>query len=425
MSCCVSFLSMSSGTDARHEAATLPAHMRPPQEQFDYITRTVDVALPEGELLRQLEREEPLRVKLGVDPTAPDVTLGWAVIFDLLRRFQEMGHTAVLILGDFTAQVGDPSDKTSTRKRLSAEEVDAYVDSCLPTIRSLLLEEPLEVRRNSEWLAPMDMADVLELTAQVTVSRLMDREDFSTRWKQNEPISLIELMYPILQGTDSVAINADVEIGGSDQLLNLLMGRDLQERSGQRPQSVVTVPLLVGTDGVKKMSQSLDNYISVRATPDEMFGKTMSIPDALMPQWFRLAAGADADELAAIEISLADGTAHPGEMKRDLAGRVVDKYHGEGSGGEAEAAFDRIFKDKQPPADVPTVALPADDPVWLPKALADAGLVVSNGEARRLISQGAVRVDGHRIDDESISRAELVGSTVQVGKRRFVRFLDA
>ncbi len=222
-----------------------------------------------------------------------------------------------------------------------------------------------------------------------------------------------------------MAINADVEIGGSDQLLNLLMGRDLQERSGQRPQSVVTVPLLVGTDGVKKMSQSLDNYISVRATPDEMFGKTMSIPDALMPQWFRLAAGADADELAAIEISLADGTAHPGEMKRDLAGRIVDRYHGEGSGGEAEVAFDRIFKDKQPPADVPTVALPADDPVWLPKALADAGLVVSNGEARRLISQGAVRVDGHRIDDESISRAELVGSTVQVGKRRFVRFLDA
>jgi tyrosyl-tRNA synthetase len=399
--------------------------MRPPQEQFDYITRTVDVALPEGELLRQLEREEPLRVKLGVDPTAPDVTLGWAVIFDLLRRFQEMGHTAVLILGDFTAQVGDPSDKTSTRKRLSAEEVDAYVDSCLPTIRSLLLEEPLEVRRNSEWLAPMDMADVLELTAQVTVSRLMDREDFSTRWKQNEPISLIEFMYPILQGTDSVAINADVEIGGSDQLLNLLMGRDLQERAGQSPQSVATVPLLVGTDGVKKMSQSLGNYVSVRADADEMFGKTMSIPDDLILQWFRLAAGAGADELAAIEISLADGTAHPAELKRDLAGRIVDRYHGEGSGVEAEAAFDRVFKDKQAPADVPTVALPADDPVWLPKALADANLVASNGEARRLIKQGAVKVDGNRIDDESISRVELVGSTVQVGKRRFVRFLDA
>ncbi|MFV1969516.1 MAG: tyrosine--tRNA ligase [Acidimicrobiia bacterium] len=398
--------------------------MRPPQEQFEYITRTVDVALPEGELMRQLERKEPLRVKLGVDPTAPDVTLGWAVVFDLLRRFQEMGHTAVLILGDFTAQVGDPSDKSSTRKRLSSDEVDAYVDACLPTIRSLLLEDRLEVRRNSEWLAPMDMADVLELTAQVTVSRLMDREDFSSRWKANEPISLIELMYPILQGTDSVAINADVEIGGTDQLLNLLMGRDLQERAGQQPQSVATVPLLVGTDGVKKMSQSLGNYISVRADADEMFGKTMSIPDELLPQWFRLAAGADADETKTIVGSLADGTAHPGEMKRELARRVVDRYHGEGRGGDAEAAFDRLFKEKQAPVDVPMVVLTAEDPVWLPKALADAGLVTSNGEARRLIAQGAVKVDGRRFDGESISRSELVGSTVQVGKRRFVQFTD-
>jgi len=399
--------------------------MKTPQEQFDYIMRTVDAALPDGELMRQLEREKPLRVKLGVDPTAPDVTLGWAVVFDLLRRFQEMGHTAVLILGDFTAQVGDPSDKSSTRKRLSADEVDAYVEACLPTIRTLLLEERLEIRRNSEWLAPMDMADVLELTAKVTVSRLMDREDFSTRWKANEPISLIELMYPILQGTDSVAIHADVEIGGSDQLLNLLMGRDLQERAGQRPQSVATVPLLVGTDGVKKMSQSLGNYVSVREEPDEMFGKTMSIADEVMPQWFRLAAGADPDEVAEILDSLESGTAHPGGLKRDLARRVVEKYHGTGSGGEAEAAFDRLFVKKQAPFDVPTAALPADDPVWLPKALADADLVASNGEARRLIKQGAVKIDGHRIDDESISRSELVGSMVQVGKRRFVVFRDS
>lgn len=399
--------------------------MKTPQEQFDYITRTVDVALPEGELLRQLEREEPLRVKLGVDPTAPDVTLGWAVVFDLLRRFQEMGHTAVLILGDFTAQVGDPSDKDATRNRLSWEEVDAYVDACLPTIRTLLLEERLEIRRNSEWLAPMDMADVLELTAKVTVSRLMDREDFSARWKANEPISLIELMYPILQGTDSVAIRADVEIGGNDQLLNLLMGRDLQERAGQQPQSVVTVPLLVGTDGVKKMSQSLGNYISVRADADEMFGKTMSIADELMPQWFRLAAGAGPEEVAAIVAGLEAGSTHPGDLKRDLARRVVEQYHGEGSGGEAEAAFDRLFVEKLAPEEVPTAVLPTDDPVWLPKALAEAGLVSSNGEARRLIEQGAVRIEGERIEEESMSRSALVGATVQVGKRRFVRFTES
>ncbi|RLE17043.1 MAG: tyrosine--tRNA ligase [Actinobacteria bacterium] len=399
--------------------------MKPPREQFEHITRTVDVALPEGELMRQLEREAPLRVKLGVDPTAPDVTLGWAVVFDLLRRFQEMGHIAVLILGDFTARVGDPSEKSSTRKRLSPDEVDAYVDACLPTMVSLLMKERLEIRRNSEWLAPMGMADVLELTAKVTVARLMDREDFSSRWRANESISLIELMYPILQGTDSVAVKADVEIGGNDQLLNLLMGRDLQERAGQRPQSVATVPLLVGTDGTKKMSQSLGNYISVRADMNEMFGKTMSIPDELMPDWFRLAAGANADEIAEIVDSLESGTAHPGELKRDLARRVVDKYHGRGSGGEAEAAFDLLFREKQVPVDVPNVALPTDDPVWLPKALADADLVVSNGEARRLIKQGAVKIDGRRVDDESISRSELVGSTIQVGKRRFVRFIDS
>lgn len=397
--------------------------MRTPQDQFEYITRTIDVALPEGELLRQLERETPLRVKLGVDPTAPDVTLGWAVVFDLLRRFQEMGHTAVLILGDFTAQVGDPSEKDSTRRRLSPDDVDAHVEACLPTIRSLLLEDRLEVRRNSEWLAPMDMADVLELTAKVTVSRLMDRDDFSTRWKNNEPISLIELMYPILQGTDSVAINADIEIGGNDQLLNLLMGRDLQERAGQRPQSVATVPLLVGTDGTKKMSQSLDNYISVRADADEIFGRTMSIPDDLIPQWFRLAAGMSATEVTRITADLDDGSVHPGEMKRDLARRIVDKFHGQGSGAGAEIAFNRLFKDKQAPEHIPTAPIPDADPVWLPGALAEAGVVTSNGEGRRLVGQGAVRIDGNRVVDEAVRRDLLLDATVQVGKRRFIRFV--
>ncbi|MCL1598358.1 MAG: tyrosine--tRNA ligase, partial [Actinomycetia bacterium] len=301
--------------------------MKPPHEQFAYITRTVDVTLPEGALLSQLERGTPLRVKLGIDPTAPDVTLGWAVVFDLLRRFQEMGHTAVLILGDFTAQVGDPTDKRATRKRQTREEVEAYIEALLPTVQSLLLPDNLEIRRNSEWLGAMDMADVLEMTARVTVSRLMDRDDFAKRWKANQPISLIEFMYPLLQGTDSVAIEADVEIGGTDQLLNLLMGRDLQERAGQAPQSVATVPLLVGTDGVHKMSQSLGNYISVRDDADEMFGKTMSIPDELMPQWFRLAVIASPEEVAAITDGLADGSLHPGETKRRLARAVVARFH--------------------------------------------------------------------------------------------------
>ena len=397
--------------------------MRSPTEQLAYITRTVDVALPEGELLRQLGLGRPLRVKLGIDPTAPDVTLGWAVVFDLLRRFQEEGHTAVLILGDFTAQVGDPSGKSATRKRLSDDEVNAYVDACLPMVRALLLEDNLEIRRNSEWLGSMDMADVLEMTAQMTVARLMDREDFAARWKDREPISLIEFMYPLLQGTDSVAIEADIEIGGSDQLLNLLMGRDLQVRAGQEPQSIVTVPLLVGTDGTAKMSQSLGNYISVRDPADEMFGKTMSIPDELLPQWFQLAAVASQDEVTALEAGLADGSVHPGKAKRDLARRIVDRYWGEGSGSDAEAAFDVLFRDKSIPDDIPEYGLPPDSEIWLPRLLAEAGLVTSNSEGRRMLEQGAVRIAGDQVTNDTLTRQALVGVVVQVGKRRFARFV--
>lgn len=397
--------------------------MRDPSEQFEYLTRTVDVALPEGELLRQLEKGRPLRVKLGIDPTAPDVTLGWAVVFNLLRAFQEEGHIAVLILGDFTARVGDPAGKSATRKRLSDDEVNRHVDACLPTVRSLLLEDRLEIRRNSEWLGAMDMADVLEMTAQVTVSRLMDRDDFASRWRAREPISMIELMYPLLQGTDSVAVEADIEIGGSDQLLNLLMGRDLQERAGQEPQSIVTTPLLVGTDGTAKMSQSLGNYVSVSDPPEEMFGKTMSIPDHLMPQWYRLAAGAPPEEVAQLEVDLEDGSVHPGEAKRDLARRIVDRYWGQGAGVGAESHFDMLFRDRTAPADLPTHSVGDEGEVWVPKLLADTGLVTSSSEARRMIAQGAVRIDGVPLTTETASRGDLVGTVLQVGKRRFVRLV--
>jgi tyrosyl-tRNA synthetase len=253
---------------------------------------------------------------------------------------------------------------------------------------------------------------------------LMDRDDFATRWKANEPISLIEFMYPLLQATDSVAIRADVEIGGNDQLLNLLMGRDMQERASQTPQSVATVPLLIGTDGTKKMSQSLGNYISVKSDASDMFGRTMSIPDELMPQWFRLAAEATADEADAIATGLSSGSLHPGETKRRLAAAIVDRFHGDGAGPAAEAAFDQVFRSHEAPDDVQTVELPAEDPVWLPKALSDAGLVASNSEGRRMIAQGAVKLDGVKIDAESLPRSDLRGATVQVGKRRFVRFTE-
>ena len=394
-----------------------------PEEQLAYLTDGVDTLLPEGELLERLREERPLRVKLGVDPTAPDVTLGWAVVFRLLRKFQDMGHTAVLIIGDFTAQVGDPSERSETRRRLDAGEVGGYVSELIDTIKGLHLEENLEMRYNSEWLGSMGMADVLDLTSQFTVSRIMDRDDFSNRWKTNQPISMIEFMYPLLQAADSVAVEADIEIGGSDQLFNLLVGRDLQERSGQRPQLVMTVPLILGTDGEKKMSQSLGNYISVAEEPAEMFGKTMSIPDALMLSWFQLAAGWSSKRVREVGDGLTAGHLHPGETKRLLAREIVSLYHGGNAPADAEAAFDRVFRDHGVPDEVDEFPLADGESQALPALLAAAGLVSSRSEARRMLSQGAVRVDGEKVTDEVLDTASVLGAIVQVGKRRFVRFV--
>jgi len=342
-------------------------------------------------------------------------------VFRLLRRFQEMGHIAVLIVGDFTAQVGDPSGKSETRKRLDSSEVEGYVSETLDTIKELLLTERLEIRPNTEWLAKLDMQDVLSMTSAVTVARIMDRDDFSKRWELHEPISLIEFMYPLLQAMDSVAVEADIEIGGTDQLFNLLVGRDLQQHHGQVPQAVMTVPLLVGTDGEKKMSQSLGNYVSVKDTPEEMFGKTMSIPDHLMEQWFSLAAAYQQDDAARIAAEVAAGSRHPGETKRLLAREVVSLYWGDEAAVAAEGAFDQIFKAKEAPDEMPEVVLDGEDDVFLPALLDQAGVVASRSEARRLIKQGAVKIDGEKIGAESMPAADLAGKVIQVGKRRFVR----
>ena len=395
--------------------------MKSPTEQFEYITRNVDITLPEGGLLSLLEEERPLRVKLGVDPTAPDVTLGWAVVFDLLRRFQDMGHVAVLIVGDFTAQVGDPSEKSETRKRLSREEVKQFAERLLPVIKPQLHSERLEIRFNSEWLAAMDMHDVLELTSEFTVARIMDRDDFTKRWEAHEPISMIEFMYPLLQGMDSVAVRSDIEIGGNDQLWNLLVARDLQERRGQQGQVVATVPLLVGTDGVKKMSQSLGNYVSVRDDPSDMFGKVMSIPDDLMSDWYRLAANSDQSEIKALEKGLADGSVHPGEAKRELGRRIVARHHGQEAAVEAEGAFDRVFRSHEAPEDMPTHTITGEGEISLPALLEEAGLVSSRSDGRRMITQGAVKIDGTRTSAEFVDVSDLAGVVIQVGKRRFAR----
>jgi tyrosyl-tRNA synthetase len=393
------------------------------QSHLELLMRGVDVVKPPEALADKLATGKPLRVKLGLDPTAPAVTLGWAVVLRKLRHFQELGHMAVLIVGDFTAQVGDPSGKSETRKRLTREEVMGYSESVLTQFRKVLLPEPLEIRYNSEWLASFDMGEVLELTSKVTVAQMLERGDFAQRFDNNVPISVMEFMYPLLQGYDSVAVEADVELGGSDQLWNLMMGRVIQERYGMTPQVAMTMPLLLGTDGVHKMSQSLGNYIGVDDPPEDIFGKTMSIPDELMGQWFLLAADTHPEEVAAISSRLVDGTAHPGLVKRDLARRLVALYWDDTVAVAAEEAFDLIHRRGEIPEGIPEYPLPPEATISLPSLLRDAGMAASAGEARRLIQQGAVKLNGERIDSVEVGRSDLAGAALQVGKRRFVRLV--
>ena len=379
--------------------------------------------VPEGELLEKLESGRQLRVKLGLDPTAPSVTLGWAVVLRKLRHFQEMGHIAVLIVGDFTARVGDPSLRSDTRKRLTAEEVNGYAENVLGQFRRVLLEDRLEIRRNSEWLGALDMGGLLELTSAATVAQMLERSDFANRYQDGSPISVMEFLYPLLQGYDSVAVQADVELGGSDQLWNLMMGRVVQERYGQEPQVALTMPLLVGTDGSKKMSQSIGNYIGVEDEPGEMFGKTMSIPDQVMPEWFRLAADFDPEEADRIEAGLADGALHPGETKRQLARAVTALYWGEAAAAEAETAFDQVFRHGGAPDDIEGFTLPGGETIQMSALVRDVS-GESGSEARRLLAQGAVRLDGEVVKDGEMARNDLTGRVLKVGKRRFVRLSE-
>jgi len=379
------------------------------------------------ELVDRLALGRPLRVKLGIDPTASDIHLGFAVVLRKLRQFQELGHTAVLILGDYTARVGDPTGRSATRPRLSRAEVDANAATYVDQIRDVLLPEPLEVRRNSEWLGAMGIDDVLALTGRTTVARMLERNDFAERYRTGTPISVLELLYPLLQGQDSVVVRADVELGGTDQLWNLLLARQLQEQAGQAPQVALTTPLLEGTDGVEKMSKSLANVIGIREAPGEQFGKLMSLPDALVPRYLALAADLPPQRVAETEAALASRELHPGAAKRLLARAVVDLYHGAGAGEPAEAGFDRVFKAGQAPEDVPDVPVPpaelADGGIAVARLLAVTGLVSSNNEGRRMIKQGAVRID-HAVladPDAVLDAGRVDGRLLSVGKRRWAR----
>jgi tyrosyl-tRNA synthetase len=385
--------------------------------------------VPEDGLAEKLALGRPLRVKLGLDPTAPAVTLGWAVVLRKLRQFQDLGHRAVLIVGDFTARVGDPSGRSETRPRLEAGVVRAYAERLLEQFWLILDREQTEVRYNAEWLEALDMETVLRLTASSTVARMLERDDFRRRYEEGRPISVMEFLYPLLQGYDSVAVRADVELGGTDQRFNLLVGRDVQRAWGQEPQVALTMPLLVGTDGVQKMSQSLGNYIGITEPPEEMYGKLVRIPDQLIPDYRLLCLDffRHPEEAERVRAGLASGALRPWAEKRRLAREVVDLYHGPGAGAEAERRFDLVHREREVPEKVEERELPAewgrDGRYWLPRVLWGLGLASSKSEAQRLIRQGGVRVDGEPVTDaeREFERRELVGRVLQVGRRRFVR----
>jgi tyrosyl-tRNA synthetase len=389
------------------------------------LARHAEHVVPSDGLAERLAEGRPLRVKLGLDPTARAVTLGWAVPLRKLREFQDDGHTAVLIVGDFTARIGDPSGKSQTRPQLTKEEVGANAKAVLDQFRDILSEENLEIRYNSEWLEGMNLPDLLGLTARYTVAQMLERDDFAKRHRDQRPISIVEFMYPLLQGYDSVAVRADVELGGTDQLFNLLVGRDLQKAYRQRPQVALTMPLLVGTDGVQKMSQSLGNYVGIRDDPGDMFGKVMSVPDALLGTYAALAAGMDDERIGDVAGAVRRGGPEAGEAKRAVARGVVALYHGDAAARAAEETFDRMFRERKAPDEVPQATLPGDaidgDVVYLPRVLAELDLVSSRSEARRLIAQGGVKVDGEQVTAEEMPLEDLTGALLQVGKRKFVR----
>jgi tyrosyl-tRNA synthetase len=384
---------------------------------WDLTRNAVDV-LPEGRLAEQLQGEKPLRVKLGIDPTTADIHLGHTVVLEKLAEFQRAGHQVVLIIGDFTAQVGDPSGRSATRPVPTPEEIEGNAATYQEQAFKILDREKTEVRRNSEWLR-MEPEALLGLLAQTTVARLLERDDFQKRMASAQPIAALELLYPLLQGYDSVAIEADLELGGTDQKFNLLFGRDVQGAYGQKPQSIMTMPILVDTDGVQKMSKSLGNYVGVTDAPEEMFGKLMSIPDEAMAEYYRLLLGSEQPEGA------------PNEAKRELGRRIVDRFHGEGAGAAAEEHFNRVFVQRGIPDEIPSWDI---DPyagsergvILLPK-LIGGGFELSSSEARRLIQQGGVKLDGEPVASDTLEmpRAELDGKVLQVGKRRFLSLFDS
>lgn len=396
-------------------------------EQMDVIRKGAEEIIPESELIAKLQRSlktgKPLNVKLGADPSRPDLHIGHAVVLQKLRDFQDLGHQAILIVGDFTAMIGDPTGQSKTRPALTLDETRQNGQTYFEQATKILSSQRLRMVYNSEWLGRMGFADVIQLASKYTVSQMLEREDFHKRFNDEKPISLHEMLYPLAQAFDSVAVESDIELGGTDQKFNLLVGRDIQRSHGQEPQAVLTTSLLVGTDGVEKMSKSLDNYIGLNDFPNDMYGKVLSIPDAFIATYFKYACFYSEPDVKAIADGLVAGTMHPRDLKRRLAREIVARYTSEGTAAKAEEDFDRIFIRKDAPEEMDEYRVTGAAPIV--DIMVDAGLAPSKGEAKRLIQGGGVSLDGEKVTDCAHTFASDGPTVLKVGKRRFLRLVPS
>ncbi|MBI4844797.1 MAG: tyrosine--tRNA ligase [Nitrospirae bacterium] len=400
--------------------------MLKPEEQLEIIKRGTVEILPENELLKKLEHsyktKTPLKVKAGFDPTAPDIHIGHTVLLEKMRQFQELGHTVIFLIGDFTGMIGDPTGKNELRKPLSKEDVLKNAETYKEQAFKILDPDKTEIRFNSEWIEKMSLIEFASLGAKQTVARMLERDDFKKRFKNDQEVSIVEFYYPLIQAYDSVALEADIELGGTDQKFNLLMGRTIQKRYEKPEQVVIMMPLLEGTDGVDKMSKSLGNYIGISEPAKDIYGKILSISDELMVKYYELLSHISVDELVKLKEGLKDGSVHPKKAKEELALEITERYHSKDDALKAKEEFDSIFKDHGVPDDVPVYTLEDDKDFWLPKVLKDSGSVKSTGEAIRLMQQGGVKVDDEKFDDpdKKLPAGEYL---LKVGKRRFLKIV--
>ena len=384
-----------------------------------YLINRASAISPKDDLDNYIKSKKKLRIKLGIDPTAPDVTLGWYAILRSLRKFQELGHTAVLILGEFTAQVGDPSGKSETRTKLNEDDVDKNSEGVLPIIKNILLDSNIEIVSNKDWLAKLSTSELVNLSSSTTLAQMLERDDFSKRYKDGNPISLMEFFYPLFQGYDSVAVKADIEIGGHDQLWNLMLGREVQKFYGMKPQIAMTFPLLVGTDGKKKMSQSLNNYISVTDTPENIYGKIMSIPDDLMWDYFLMLTDYEPNQIQEFKSNIENGSENPFQIKKLLGELIVTELYNEKIANQASLSFKTVTIDKDMPDDIPNYTVSDAGLVHLPKLLTELGITKSNSDARRLITSGSFKIEGEKYLTLDAEFNDINDKNLQLGKRKY------